>query len=177
MEGMVPVEVRYLGILVARDARAREVGPAGAFVEVEAPLPVGTIVTLAPDGGPEIRARVIRVAEAGEGRGMDLRFAGLSDDARRYLASGLGQQPLDMDGPGSAPAAVAAPGAPAPVAAAPAAPAPAAPAPAAVEAAPGEADAPGAIDGESEITGPVTEPTDGTAPDGGNGRKRKRRRR
>ena len=109
MDAMV-VEVRYQGIIVGRAARAREVSVTGAFVETDAPMPVGSVVTLAPEGGPVIRTRVVHVAEVGAERGMALCWAGLGEEARRFLATGLAAPPVDAEGGG---APVAARGAPA----------------------------------------------------------------
>jgi hypothetical protein len=102
MDGMV-VEVRYQRILVGRAAQARELSVTGAFVETDAPMPVGSVVTIAPDGGPVLRARVAHVAEVGDGRGMTLCWAGLGEEASRYLASALGATPADLEA-GAAPA-------------------------------------------------------------------------
>jgi hypothetical protein len=114
MEPMV-VEVRYQGIVVGRAARVRELSATGAFVEFDAPMPVGSVVTIAPDGGPALRTRVARVTEVGEGRGMTVCWAGLADDARGFLANGLGAPPVDLeagaDAPRGVPAAAAGDGA------------------------------------------------------------------
>jgi hypothetical protein len=105
MDGMV-VEVRYQGILVGRAAPARELSVTGAFVETDAPMPVGSVVTIAPDGGPAMRARVVRVVEVGAEHGMALCWAGLGEEAQRYLAGALGAAPTDLEA-GAAPAAAA----------------------------------------------------------------------
>jgi hypothetical protein len=102
MEPMV-VEVRYQGIVVGRAARARELGAAGAFVEADAPMPVGSVLTLAPEGGPELRTRVTQVAEVGDGRGMAVCWAGLDEAARSFLTTACGTAPVDADA-GAAPA-------------------------------------------------------------------------
>ena len=109
MDGMV-VEVRYQGIVVGRAARAREVSVNGAFVETDAPMPVGSLLTLAPEGGPLLETRVVHVTEVGAERGMALCWAGLGEEARRFLATGLAAPPVDAEGGG---APVAAPGVPA----------------------------------------------------------------
>jgi hypothetical protein len=105
MEPMV-VEVRYQGIVVGRGARARELSATGAFVETDAPMPVGSVVTIAPDGGPALRTRVARVTEVGDGRGMTVCWSGLADDARGFLANGLGAPPVDLEGGAGAPRGV-----------------------------------------------------------------------
>jgi hypothetical protein len=108
------VEVRYQGILVGRAARARELSVTGAFVETDAPMPVGSVVTLAPEGGPPLGTRVAHVTEVGDGRGMAVCWAGLDEAARGYLATAFGAPPVDL-GAGAAPAtkrAVPAPTAP-----------------------------------------------------------------
>jgi hypothetical protein len=155
MDGMA-VEVRYQGISVWRGARARDVGPAGAFVEMDAPLPVGTIVTLLPEDGPEIRTRVVKVAESQTGRGMQVRFAGLDEAARRFLAAGLGTAPLDAEVGTAGPAAAA---------------------PAAAAAA---ADEPAAESSAAEAVGDAAdegEPAPEAAKDSGDGRGKRRSRR
>jgi hypothetical protein len=93
----IVVEVRYQGILVGRAARARELSVTGAFVEMDAPMPVGSPLTIAPDGGPVMGARVVRVAEVGAERGMALCWSGLDEEARRFLARGLGVPPVDLE--------------------------------------------------------------------------------
>jgi hypothetical protein len=102
MEPMV-VEVRYQGIVVGRAARARDATVDGAFLETDAPMPVGAIVTITPEGGPSLRARVARVTEVGEARGMALSWTGLDETGRAWLTTGLGAPPVDRAGP-SAPA-------------------------------------------------------------------------
>lgn len=65
------VDVIYQGLSLAKATTAREEGE-GAFVELEMPMPVGTVLTIAtPDG--ERSARVERVHE-GVGPGVVLRF-------------------------------------------------------------------------------------------------------
>ena len=96
MDAMV-VELRYQGIVVGRGARAQDPGVDGTFVETDAPMPVGSFVTLTPEGGPGLRARVARVSETGATRGMALSWAGLDDAARAWLAKGLGAPPLDIE--------------------------------------------------------------------------------
>lgn len=99
------VEVRFQGILVGRAARARELSVTGTFVETDAPMPVGSVVTIAPDGGPALRTRVAHVAEVGDGRGMALCWAGLEEEARGYLERGLGAPPVDPEAGGPPPGA------------------------------------------------------------------------
>jgi hypothetical protein len=104
MEPMV-VEVRFQGIVVGRAARARDPSVDGAFVETDAPMPVGAIVTITPESGPGLRTRVARVTEVGDARGMTLSWAGLDEAGRAWLATGLGAPPVDLE-PGGAPRAV-----------------------------------------------------------------------
>jgi hypothetical protein len=96
MDAMV-VELRYQGIVVGRAARAPDPSVDGTFVETDAPMPVGSFVTLTPEGGPGLRVRVARVAETGAPRGMTVNWAGLDDAARAWLAQGLGAQPVDLE--------------------------------------------------------------------------------
>lgn len=57
------VDVSYRGLRIAQRAKLSESGPAVGFVEVEAPLPVGTRVSLAAEGGFAVEATVTAVVE------------------------------------------------------------------------------------------------------------------
>jgi hypothetical protein len=104
MDAMV-VEVRYQGIVVGRAARARDASVNGAFLETDAPMPVGSVVTITPEGGPGLRMRVAHVTEVGDARGMALSWAGLDEAARAWLTTGLGAAPVD-GAPAAAPRGV-----------------------------------------------------------------------
>lgn len=56
------VDVSYRGLVVARKAKLVADGD-GAFVELEAPLPVGTAVSVAQEGAEAKAARVVGVVE------------------------------------------------------------------------------------------------------------------
>ncbi len=85
------VDLTYRGLQVAQRARLLPDGPDGAFVEHEAPLPVGARVTLVRDGRPPTEARVVGVVELEAGAksapGMRLSWgaakpAAAAEDAR-----------------------------------------------------------------------------------------------
>jgi len=69
----VPVDVLYEGLTIARGAPARPEGD-GLFVELEAPMPVGTRLIIRDEGGENV-ARVERVHE-GVGPGVLLKLGG-----------------------------------------------------------------------------------------------------
>jgi hypothetical protein len=60
------VDVTYRGLKVALRAKLTESSPTSGFVEVDAPLPVGTRIQLA-DGGKVTDARVVGVVEQESG--------------------------------------------------------------------------------------------------------------
>lgn len=63
MTGMEPpVEVHYAGVVIARATDVREL-EGGCFLQLAEPMPVGTIVGLAPEAAP---ARVTKVVESAE---------------------------------------------------------------------------------------------------------------
>ena len=148
MDGMV-VELRYQGIVVGRGARTNEPNVDGTFVETDAPMPVGSLVTLTPEGGPGLRARVARVTETGATRGMALTWAGLDEAARAWLAQGLGAAPVDRDA-GGAPRR-------------------------GDDSATERTEVPGAVTDEVAPGDEISSPIDVGGPDGGKKRKRKRK--
>jgi hypothetical protein len=70
------VDVLYEGLALARGANAREEGK-GVFIELEAPMPVGTRLTLRGPDGDKL-ARVERVKE-GASSGVEVRFVDVSE--------------------------------------------------------------------------------------------------
>ncbi len=60
------VDITYRGLKVAAKAKLVEQSPEVGFVELDAPLPVGTAVVL-EDGGQPVRARVTGVVEQESG--------------------------------------------------------------------------------------------------------------
>ena len=70
------VDVLYEGLALARGANAREEGQ-GVFIELEAPMPVGTRLTLRGPDGDKL-ARVERVKE-GASSGVEVRFVDVSE--------------------------------------------------------------------------------------------------
>jgi hypothetical protein len=57
------VDIGYRGVSVGKRARLVEVRPSTAFVELAAPMPVGSALTLVDDAGTAIAATVKRVRE------------------------------------------------------------------------------------------------------------------
>lgn len=78
MAGEEFVDLTYRGLKVASRVRFVAEGAEGAFVEHEAPLPVGARVALVRDGKPVVEARVVGVVEQEAGAksppGMRLRW-------------------------------------------------------------------------------------------------------
>jgi hypothetical protein len=62
------VDVKFRGLRIAQKAKLIE-GESDAFVEYETPLPVGAPLSVAEEGKPERRARVVRVVEHEAGAG------------------------------------------------------------------------------------------------------------
>lgn len=77
------VDVTYRGLRVAKGAKLAETGEQG-FLELDAPLPVGTRVTLAAEDGFRVEARVVGVVEQGAA-GMRLDWAPPKADAGTTL--------------------------------------------------------------------------------------------
>src|SRR5215470_5591683 len=59
------VDVSYRGLRVAARAKMTEAGPEAGFVEVEAPLPVGTRLNLTGDATLEVRVMGVVEQESG----------------------------------------------------------------------------------------------------------------
>jgi hypothetical protein len=57
------VDVQFRGLRLAQRARLLPRGDTAGFVELETPLPVGTVVRIVEDGGMSIEARVVAVVE------------------------------------------------------------------------------------------------------------------
>jgi len=103
------VEVRYRGMRYAEKARFHE-APGGGFVELEAPLPVGTPIALGFGGGPEgdKPARVTGVVEQEAGAksppGMRVAWDAVpapidAVDSGAMEAAGPGDEPSDGEAP------------------------------------------------------------------------------
>lgn len=91
------VDVLYEGVALAHAAKVREEGK-GAFVELEAPMPVGTrLVLRGPDG--ERVARVERVME-GATSGVEVRFVderGGRETAPGAVREAAGGEPVEPE--------------------------------------------------------------------------------
>ncbi len=104
------VDVSYRGLRVAQRAKLSESGPTAGFVEVEAPLPVGTHVSLAAEGGFAVEATVMQVVEQEAGAksppGMRVEWAAAIEahekkepaPAAEAEADDAGEEPAPTDG-------------------------------------------------------------------------------
>src|SRR6185503_1414526 len=90
------VDVLYEGLALAKGANAREEGK-GAFVELEAPMPVGTRLTLRSESGERL-ARVERVQE-GATSGVEVRFldASAAATSSREAAAPSHVEPVEAE--------------------------------------------------------------------------------
>jgi hypothetical protein len=93
---MTEVVVRYRGLEVAKGLTMEGVGPSTAFLPLEEPLPVGTMLELSNDAGVSVSVSVLRVHERvgrGDGAvGVRVAASGLSGDAHAWwqeLVSGV----------------------------------------------------------------------------------------
>lgn len=89
------VEVTYRGLPVARGAKLADSGEQG-FLELDAPLPVGTRVTVTGDGDFRVEARVVGVVEHGA-TGMRLDWAAAKPEAVPAAASAGTTLELDLE--------------------------------------------------------------------------------
>jgi hypothetical protein len=63
MSGEQLVDVSYRGLSVGTSVALRDFGPSTAYLEVESPMPVGSVVDVTNDSGDGFSARVIHVRE------------------------------------------------------------------------------------------------------------------
>lgn len=75
------VDVRYRGLLLATGVPLRDVRRASAFVAVDEPMPVGTPVDVAIDGGVTCTARVVHVREKTDSAPHAGMWIAVGDDA------------------------------------------------------------------------------------------------
>jgi hypothetical protein len=154
------IEVRYAGTVVAKSAGIRDRDDAGLFLNVNEPMPVGTILTLTFDEAVK-HGRVEQVVESTEAMQAGMRIHFVDGPVARPAARTA-----------ATPATPAAPSAPKPSAVAPAS--------AAIPDAIAEVteDESAAIEGAVAATGPIEtgggDPNQGQG--GGAGRRRRRRR-
>jgi hypothetical protein len=110
MSGETFVDLTYRGLELGRRHRLCEVGPTTAYLEYPTPMPVGSRLELAADGGVQLAVEVVRVHEqvAGAERspGMRVRAPALDERAAswwRTLVSVADPAPLVIaSGPASA---------------------------------------------------------------------------
>ncbi len=63
MSGEQFVDVRYRGLEVGQRVKLHDLGPTTGYLELPAPLPVGSILEISTDEGIRLRVRVARVQE------------------------------------------------------------------------------------------------------------------
>lgn len=89
------VDVTYRGLRVAKGVKLADGGEQG-FLEVDAPLPVGTRVTVEGEGGFRVDARVVGVVEQGTA-GMRLDWAPPKVAVEPAAASAPAGTTLELD--------------------------------------------------------------------------------
>jgi hypothetical protein len=112
MSGEQLVDVRYRGLPLGTSLTLRDFGPETAYLEVDQPMPVGSVVDVTNDGGQTFSARVVHVREKTDSApqsGMRIAVADAGDAARSWWAERVTQ---------ADPPSVKAPAAPAPESAA-----------------------------------------------------------
>lgn len=101
MAGERFVDVTYLGIELGRRLRLDSGASGKAYLHFNAPMPIGTALTIATDEGLSIPARVLEVQEqvAGAERppGMKIRAGDLTGDAKTWWIELAGETPLESE--------------------------------------------------------------------------------
>lgn len=95
MSGEQLVDVSYRGLSVGTSVALRDFGPSTAYVEVEDPMPVGSVVDVTNDGGDGFSARVIHVREktdSAPNAGMRIFVEELPEAVRGWWSSHVSQE-------------------------------------------------------------------------------------
>ncbi len=95
MSGEQLVDVSYRGLSVGTSVALRDFGPTTAYLEVEDPMPVGSVVDVTNDGGEGFSARVIHVREktdSAPNAGMRISVEELPDAARGWWSSQISRE-------------------------------------------------------------------------------------
>lgn len=95
MSGEQLVDVSYRGLSVGTSVALRDFGPTTAYLEVDDPMPVGSVVDVTHDGGEGFSARVIHVREktdSAPNAGMRISVEGLPDAVRGWWSSHVSQE-------------------------------------------------------------------------------------
>jgi len=95
MSGEQLVDVSYRGLSVGTSVALRDFGPSTAYLEVEDPMPVGSVVDLTNDGGNGFSARVIHVREktdSAPNAGMRIAVQQLPESVQSWWSSQVSQE-------------------------------------------------------------------------------------
>lgn len=95
MSGEQLVDVSYRGLSVGTSVALRDFGPTTAYLEVDDPMPVGSVVDVTNDGGEGFSARVTHVREktdSAPNAGMRIFVEELPEAVRGWWSSNVSQE-------------------------------------------------------------------------------------